>query len=766
VLVVQTDEDPVPLARRLAAGGSSIDLRGQREPLLPEHLEAHARQRIAEDLPARRTAHRARDAELAAAVQAAAAAHQAAAVHADAAAERRKSLLDGAFWCEGKRGLVIELSASLVEAEAAVDTTATRLAEGLAAVEAAAADDDAARSALEQARRELVELDLAGRSESELRRALETAQQSAREAASAAAVAERRTEELRAELASAGSRAAELRAELDAIDAARATDPSLIASALRRLEDAPLVPADAASLRLADDLERLAAEVAALPPAAPGAAAADLEQAEAEAARAREHLDALRRPPVPQEPPLWWDELARLHAAVVDAEAAAGSGFRGKAGRKRFEEALAAEHAFLVEIGYPSHLDALMSGGRKHGTTRPGPLSIAEAEQAVVEAEQRLFELRGAANVAAAARRVRSDFARVRALGGALLGLTGTKVTPELLRRHRIDPAATAAVWEALAAAGVSTRSGNAIETATAWLVQRQATDGRRATLAKEADAAEALRVEAEAQVARGEADAAEYLEVADAARREVAALEGELADRAEVAVDPAERAALAESLRATISELEGRPAAGAEAEAAVAAVRAAHGTAVDRAEGIRSELATFASHAAELGAQLDPATVDPADDLADLGGLAVALRNEVSRLDLAVTESGRAVAGAAARLAASRAALAAHQAGGPADPSAADIAAAVVEILGGEERPTDVLVEPGHGFGPDGWEVLLDMLAAVGAAAPVAVVTADPAFAAWAAGQAGKVVEVVPGRSVDPGPSAADRIDRAQTST
>lgn len=766
MLVVQTDEDPVPLARRLAAGGSTIDLRGQREPLLPEHLEAHARERIADDLPARRTAHVQRDAELAAAVDAAAAAHQAAAAHADAAAERRKRLLDGAFWCEGKRGLVIELGASLVEAEAAVDAAAARLADALAAVDAAAAADEAARSALEQARRQLVELDLAGRSESELRRALETAQQSAREAAAAADEAERRTEELRAGLASAAGRAAELQAELDAIDAARATDPSLIASALRRLEDAPLVPADAASLRLADDLERLAGEVAALPPSTPGVTAADLDRAEAEAAAAREHLDALRRPPVPQEPPPWWDELARLHAAVVDAEAAAGSGFRGKAGRKRFEEALAAERAFLVEIGYPSHLDALMSGGRKHGAPRPGPLSIADAEQALVEAEQRLFELRSAANVAAAARRVRSDLARVRALGGALLGLTGTKVTPELLRRHRIDPTATAAVWEALAAAGVSTRSGNAIETATAWLVQRQATDGRRAALAHEAAAAEALRIEAEAAAARAEVDAAEYLEVAAAARRAVDALERELAERAEAAVDPADRAALAEALRATIADLEGRPTAEADAAAAAAAVRAAHGVVVDRAEGIRRELATLASRAAELAAQLDPATVDPADDLTDLGGLAVALRSEVSRLDLAVTEGGRAVAGAAARLAASRAALAAHQAGGPADPSAADIAAAVAEILGGDERPTDVLVEPGLGFGPDGWEVLLDMLAAVGAAAPVAVVTADPAFASWAARQAGKVVEVVQGRSVDPGPSAADRIGRAQTST
>lgn len=765
MLVVQTDEDPGPLARRLADAGqsSAIDLRGRREPLLPEHLEAHAREVIARDLPNRRAAYQAREDELAAAVDAAAATHHEAAHLADATAERRKRLLDGAFWSEGKRALVIELTASLAAAEDDIQATATRLADAIAAVDDATRLDTATRLAIDVAQRQLLELDLAGRSESELRRALETAQQSAREASAAAAVAERRAEELRADLVAAQDLAQQLRAELDGIDAARTIDPSVIATALRRFEDAPLVPADAASLRLADDLERLTAEAAALPPTPAGPSATDLDHAEATAAAAREHLEALRRPPVPHEPPPWWDELARLHAAVVDAEAAAGSGFRGKANRKRLEDALAAERAFLVEIGYPSHLDALMSGGRR--AARPGPLSIAEAEQAVVEAEQRLFELRSAFNVAAGARRVRSDLARVRALGGALLGLTGGQVTAELLRRHRIDPDATAALWEALAAAGVPTRSGNAAETATAWLLQRQADDGRRASVAAEADAAEARRVAAAALAAQADADAAEYVAAAATAAREVGVIEAELVERAESAIDPAERAARAESLRAEIASLEAGLGAEVRAAAAVAPARAAHGAAVERAESLRAELATFEEHARELAAQLDPVHVDPADDLTDLGGLAVALRSEVSRLDLAITESGRGVAGAAARLAASRAALAAHQASGPHEPTAADIAAAAAALLGGDERPTDVLVEPGLGFGPDGWAVILDQLVAIGSRSPIALVVSDPAFVAWALEQ-GKRVGVVPARTVDPGLSTADRIDRAQTSS
>lgn len=769
VLVVQTDDDPGSLARRLAAASSAsgIDLRGGREPVLHEQLDGFARERIEAELPARRAAHREQQVVLSAAVEAAASAHGEVARFADTAAERRKQLLEGAFWCEGKRALAAELRAALAAAEAEEAAAAAALVEAHAAVEAATAQEAATRVAIDDAERQLLELDGAGRSEAELRRTLDVARQSAQEAAAAAEVAERRAAEVRADLADAEQALQEALADLTGLDAAGAADPAPVRDALRRLEQAPTVDADASSVRLAADLERLADELAALPPTVVGPDTAELEQAEAAAAEAHAHLDALRRPLAPHEPPPWWAELSRLHAAVVDAEAAAGSGFRSKAGRKRLEEALATERAFLEEIGYPSHLDALMSGGRTPGVAgRFGSQSVADAERAVEEAEHRLFELRVASNAATAVRRLRSDIGRVRALGGALLGTSADQVTADRLRQPRPDPDAVEALWAALAGVGIVDRLAGADDTARAWLAERADIDERRPACVAAVEAAEAHVAATAAPVPVAESDAADYLAAAEAARCEVDALEAELHRQADEAIDETARAALVESLRAHLRELEATLGSDAAAADAAAGAAAAHATAVERAEAVRAELAEVAERAAALASMIDPGSgaVGPADDLTDLGDLAAALRAEVANLDLAIAEGSRGVAGTAARLAAARAALASHQATPPQQPTPGDIAAALATLIGSDERHADVVVEPGSGFGPEGWEILLDELATLGATAPVAIVTADPAFVAWASEQPGRTVEVVSADAVDPGPSAADRIDRAQT--
>lgn len=768
--VVQTDDDPEVLARRLgnAPLGSAIDLRSKQEPLLPAELDDLARQKAQRQIAERRAHHRQREAELEAAVAEAATAHHDAVEATERIAERRKDLLDGAFWCEGKRALVRELADELEAADAAIDQAAGRIADAVAAVEAAAAQRRADEAEIESGHRHLIELDLAGRSEVELRRELETARQSTAEADAAAQIASTRTDEVRAQLEVTQQQAGALRVELDALTALLAADSGRVVAALRTAESAPLIEADPASLRLADDLERLQREVAALPPTPPGPEPTEIEAAEVAAATARERLDALKRPIAPAEPPPWWDELARLHAAVVDAESAAGAGFARKSTRRRLEEALAAERAFLDEIGYPSHLDALMSGGRAMGAQRPGLLSVADAEQAVVDTEQHLFALQAAANAVAERRRLRSDLNRTRALGGALLG--GGDATPERLRQRRPDPAATERLLAALLAVGCNERAGTAIETAHVWLTKVSQASGRQPIVARELAAVEASVTELEAVVAGAEADAADYASVAVAAHRQVEVLAAELTTRAADTTDPAERRALAEAVRQRIAELErGLTEGVALAERALEAARAGHVSATAARDATAAQLTEFAQHTADLADRLQDGAPDGASgdaDLADLGDLAAALRSEVADLDLVLADTGRAVATAAAGLAHRRAALAAHQATGPGDPTAADIAEVLAEVLAAGVRATDLVVDPCRGLDHDGYQVVLDALTALGTDAPVIVLSADSAFIAWAIEQPARLVEVVSGRSVDPGLSTADRIDRAQSPT
>lgn len=385
---------------------------------------------------------------------------------------------------------------ALLRVVAAAEAAEVEAETGLAAAEARVADVAEQRAAAEEvlveARRQLAALEAAGSAENDVRRSLERAGQAAREADAAAAAGRQRVERCSAEVAAAAVRSTAAVETLAMLRAVAEGDPVAVSTALAAFEATP-------------------------PPTDPGRT---LEEAQRAATAARAAFEAARQPLEHVNPP-WWDHLAALHAAVVDAE----SGLRGRFGRsgsqRRLEEAMAAERAFLVEIGQPSHLDALMSGGRSGD--RRDPAVLEAATDALAEAEAEVGRVR-AAHVAAA----------------ALTAALGVDSAPR----------------EVLAVL------------ARAWLAEHRRIDGELAAAEAERGSAAGALSDRQSALAGARAALVDLEAAAADARHQVEVLEAELGNRVGPVGDLADPAAATSAMRDRIGALESRISS-AEAEAA-----------------------------------------------------------------------------------------------------------------------------------------------------------------------------------------------------
>ena len=515
----------------------------------------------------------------------------------------------------------------------------------------------AAEAVLEEAQRQLLELDVAGRTENEVRRELETANHQARSAESEVDGTRRHLESLQSELNAT-------RGQLDDIDQQGVdlrfivdTDPEPVRRAIDRVEHAPLVDPDDATLTLANDLERRLADLAdaGTPPPAPDPE--EVTAAEATVMAAREVLDQLRNPE-PKSAPEWWDELSRLHAEVVDAEAAIGSRRGRAAAQRRHEEAVAAERALLERLGFASHLDALLAGSRSTSASLD-PQAIPTAQDALSHAEVRLHGLYDADALATTYKRTRSDIVRMRALGAALLGVLPSDVTPERLRQLRPDPNVADELAAVLASAGSEPDGQSLVDRGRRWLAERESAahrlgslDAERARLTARVDALLPQIEMATSEVERTDSAARN-------ARRRVEVLEAEMVDRHAAGLRPATRAATAAALRDHVSALEARiTAAKSEAEGKQSVASKGLSAATVRFDQARRDTDDL-SRRATLAARLLPERAELPDDLlSDLGSLAAALRHEYQALDDTLGSLADGVAAAAEREAELSAAL------------------------------------------------------------------------------------------------------------
>lgn len=745
LLIVRAEGDGVALARDLAAqrAGPGIDLRHTGEPILPGEIGAVARA-IAAEHPARNLeSRRRREDDLLVQLEAAKAAHLAAREDVGSRSATHHQLLSSATWCEERAETAAALSAVLFDAERELEVARERLAEAEARVAAVNEQQAAAESVLEEAQRQLLELDVAGQTENEVRRSLESANQTAREANAAADLARSRADELAASLRDVQDHVVELERERDTLLRIAEVDPVPVARALDRVVNTPLVDPSDATLTLADDLERRLRDLDALGPAHPAPAPEELTAAEAAVAAGRGAVDELRRP-TPSKTPDWWEELAALHAEVVDAEAAAGAKRARASARKRLEDALAAERELLDKLGYPSHLDALLSGGRPSGSTLD-PHALPQAQEMLAAAEARLHALYDADAAAANHRRIRADILRMRALGAALLGLTPGDIDPSRLRQLRPDPTVADALAATLLASGAEPDDAALVDRARAWLAARETASSRLREVDQELRAA-TDRIRALASDTDGaNATAEELASNARTARRQVEVLEAEMVNRMRPAADPATRAATAAAIRDHIAALEARIAtAKSEAETGHTTASTVLAAATSRFDNARRDTDDLARRAV-LAARLLPNGIDNGDQLlSDLGALADALREEYKSLDESLGDLADAVGSAAATEGGLAASLAELRAGSAEDPEPIDHADALRRLLDPATRTSDVVLDPADGLREDARGPVLDALVDLARQRPIVVVDVENDLGEWALGLESGVAALV----------------------
>ena len=454
--------------------------------------------------------------------------------------------------------------------------------------------------------------------------------------------------------------------------------------------------------------------------------------------------------------PDWWDKLDRLHAAVVDAEAATAGTFVRWGAQRRFQEALAAERALLVEIGYPSHLDALLSGGRPAGE-RHDPAAVSVATQALDQAEAHLALLREHADTAA-------ELHRLLGVAGTRLGCAAAAVTPDALRRPRPDPAAAADLAAAMGISGAPEHQLAAI--ARAWLAEHRGAAESVATAEAEHRVATAAIAAGRAALAAAEVDLAASDLAAREARAQVAVLEAELGNRMAPAADPTTLAATAAAVRDRVGALEARMAT-AEAEAAGERAAAAAALAAATASLVAAQRAVHdvTTRLNALALRLGQPPARSGDLAADLDTTASALRRAVAA---GQPDGGaRDIAELAAAATAARAALDRHRDTPPGLVGDAALAEAIRRLLDPAHRVSDVLVEPlGAAADDEARSALLDSIVTAGSGRDVVVVTDDAHVLSWAIELGEDVGGLVPLAALQSGPIRAEEpIQAAPTS-
>lgn len=669
-------------------------------------------------------------------------------------ASRRTRLLEQAEWCEANAGPARALLAAVGEVAARVDGARVAAADAATRLARVAQQRAQAQSALEEARLELAGLDGAALDETSVRRELEAATRVEREAAAAVEAAATEVEALRARLDGLETERRELVEAREELGARATSDvdesgEAAVRAALDLYDElAAEAGVDHGARALADAIGRLDAELAELRASIPEPPTdGQVAGAEADLAAARRHVDMARAAAVAftGPPPPWWDELNALHTGVVEAEAAlTGAGFRKGSARRRYDDAVAAERVRLDELGFASHLDALMSGGRLPDERAAAETRIAEAEAAVVEAEAALDRLREALAAGAPITERVAEHERLVAIAVGVLGCDPRDRIVELLSGHpAIPPMVIGDLAVALRGVGVSADGIGVATAARRWLAPRDAARDPQLLARidrKVAEITAELRT-VEASLGPATAIAERAGQAATAAARTVASLEGELQARAGEDGRLVERAGAARALRDQMQAVEARlgVAEGEANDAYRVALDAQHAAEAEheRHAELVGDIARRAARAAE---DIDPERRPAFDPLAELGPLGAALRAEAATLGSELEAADIAVAEAEAACTA-----------GPDEPAPADLAEVVRELVAGARPDVPLLlVEPFEGVGDGDVETLLDVLVASLGDHTCVLVTAGLAVAGWAIGLPGDIGALVPARSLD----------------
>jgi hypothetical protein len=605
---------------------------------------------------------------------------------------------------------------------------------------------DAAGQMIDDAARQLGDLETSELDETTLRRELENANHALQHAEQAHAEA---TDALRALEQTAAGRAATRdhilyeRADLVARIEAPMPDGTPIRNALAafdgdtRVGEPDLVARELARewIEVDGELERIETALPD-PPSADELAAAERRLAQIEQTIVDLESAGRREQLVPDAR----DEIEAAHEAVLTAEEDVDQSGGHDDDLARLHHAREGEHAVLQRHGYETYLDVILAGPRPEGDAQADLLDALRARRV---AEDTVASLRAASEPPAIVTTLRGRRDRIYREAADLLGCDPGANVAELLYAHPVvPPNRTRALASVLASydilpAGVAVR-----EAAVSWLVEQDQELGARDECRRDVERLDRDLAALDDEDTRARHHVDQVHGVVSGTHADVGAtlhrvrtLEDELSDRASQDERRLQRIAAAEQLRAQIAAVsealerseEEYSSSLAAAETAVIAAEAS----VERATAALSDAVRRLRRIAEaLPPALRPRAGD--DPLGELPRLRETLAAEVDRAEVALSSATEDLERARRDIDETQGELDDHLTVLPTDDVGEDdLRQAVLDLVGTGDVPAvldDPLVD--HA---DARSQLLDQLVTASERRPIVLLTDDPDTLGWA---------------------------------
>jgi hypothetical protein len=434
------------------------------------------------------------------------------------------------------------------------------------------------------------------------------------------------------------------------------------------------------------------------------------------------------------------DEIEDAHEAVLAAEEYVDQSGAHEDAVAALHHAREVEHAVLRRHGYDTYLDVILAGPRPEGDAQADLLDALRARRV---AEDTLASLRAAAEPPAIVATLRNRRDRVYREAADLLGCDPGANVAELLYAHPVVPAnRTRALATVLASYEILPVGVGVREAAVTWLVEQDQDIAAREECRRDIARLDRDLTSLDDEDGRAQVEA-EHLHAALSGTQadvggvlhRVRMLEDELADRASHDERRLQRIAAAEQLRAQIaavsdaldrSENEYASALAAAESAALAAEAS-----VERATAALSDAVRRLRRIAEaLPPALRPRAGD--DPLGELPRLRETLAAEVERAEVALASATEDLERARRDIDETQAELDDHLTVVPTDDiTDDDRRQAVADLVGTGDVPA-VLDDP-LAEHPDLRDELLEQLVAASERRPVVLLTDDPATLGWA---------------------------------
>jgi hypothetical protein len=434
------------------------------------------------------------------------------------------------------------------------------------------------------------------------------------------------------------------------------------------------------------------------------------------------------------------DQIEAAHEAVLEAEEDVDQSGGHDDDLARLHHAREAEHAVLRRHGYENYLDVILAGPRPDGDAQADLLDALRARRV---AEDTVASLRAAAEPPAIVTTLRSRRARIYREAADLLGCNPGANVAELLYAHPVVPANRTRDLASVLASYDVTPVGVAVrEAAVMWLVEQDQDIAERDECRRDVERLDRDLASLEEEDARARDEVDQVQAIASSAHADVGAtlhrvrmLEDELSDRASQDERRLQRIAAAEQLRAQIAAVsEALERSEEEYSTSLSAAESAVVSAEASVERATAALSDAVRRLRRISEALPPALRPRAGDdpLGELPRLRETLAAEVERAEVALAGATEDLERARTDIDETQAQLDDHLTVVPTDDIGEDdLNQAILDLVGAGDAPAvldDPLVD--H---PEARPALLDQLLIATGRRPVVLLTDDPDILGWA---------------------------------